>query len=73
MSSNGMSLWNDADCVEGIIQLVTELFVSKDSDKKVATEVLPNSVTEHEEIAFDTAEAMLISKLKNSCFKCYHS
>ena len=41
--------------------MVTELLVSKDSDKKVAAEVLPNSVTEHEEIAYDTAEAKQIA------------
>jgi len=59
MSSNEMSLWNDADCVKGIIQSVTELFVSKDSDKKPPAEVLPNSVAKHEEISNDTTEAML--------------
>ena len=60
MSSNETLLQNDADGVDGIIQLVTELCVSKDCNKKLAAEVLPNSVPEHKEIANDTTEAMLI-------------
>ena len=54
-------LQNDAivcDGVEGVIQSVTKLCVSEDSDKKLAAEVLPNSVPEHEEIINDAAEAM---------------
>ncbi len=62
MSSNETLLQNDADGVECIIlQLVTELCVSKDRDKKLAAEVLPNSVPEHKEIANSTTEAMPIS------------
>ena len=56
-----MSLQNDADCVEGIIQSVTELSVSKDSDKKTAAVVLPNSITDHEEVANVTTDVMPIS------------
>ncbi len=61
MSSNETLLWNDTDGIEGIIQSVTELCASKDSNKKLAAKVLPNSVPEHKEIANDTAEAMLLS------------
>jgi len=37
------------------------LCVSKDGDKKLAAEVLPNSIPEHREIVNNTAEAMLNS------------
>jgi len=60
-SSNDTSLQNDAACVEGIIQSVTELSVSKDSDKKTAAVVLPNSITDHEEVANVTTDVMPIS------------
>jgi len=61
MSSNEMLSWNDAivcDGVEGVIQSVTELCVSEDSNKKPASEVLPNSVPEHKEIVNDATQAM---------------
>ena len=61
MSSNETLSQNDAkvcDGVEGVIQSVTELCVSQDSNKKLATEVLPNSVPEHKEIVNDATEAM---------------
>ena len=60
-SSNDMSLQNDAACVEGIIQSVTELSVSKDSDKKTAAVVLPKLITDHEEVANVTTDVMPIS------------
>jgi len=59
MSSSEMLLWNDIDGVEGIVQSITELCVSKDSNKKLAAEVWPNSVPDHKEIVNDTAQAML--------------
>jgi len=51
---------NDAivcDSVEGVLQSVTELCISEDSNKKPATEAMPNSVPEQVEIINEVAEA----------------
>jgi len=61
ISSNETLLWNDTivcDGVEDVIQSVTELCISQDSNKKPAAEVLPNYVPEQAEIVNEATEAM---------------
>jgi len=61
MPSNETLSQNDAlvcDDVEGVIQSVTELCVSEDSNKKPAAEEMPNSAPEQVEIINEVAEAM---------------